>query len=83
MYMCPICNGFAKVNTICPSCNTEMDEKGRLIEQLGDYAPYLDNEGMKLFDGDSTSKTNHTCVHVFTCPTCEIEQVKSIEEVII
>ncbi|WP_157967417.1 MULTISPECIES: hypothetical protein [Paraliobacillus] len=60
-----------------------MNEKGRLIEQLGDYAPYLDNEGMKLFDGDIKSQANHTCVHVFFCPTCEKEQLKSIQEVII
>lgn len=81
MYVCPICNGLNKKYEVCHNCHEEMEEKGRLIEQLGDYAPYLEDEGMKLVDGDIHSRQNHFCVHVFVCPSCEAEKVESIEEI--
>ncbi|GGM25615.1 hypothetical protein GCM10011351_09130 [Paraliobacillus quinghaiensis] len=81
MYICPVCNGLENTTKMCANCQVNMEEQGRLIEQLGDYAPYLDDEGMKLFDGDTQSKTNHTCVHVYQCQICGQTDHVSIQEI--
>lgn len=82
MYVCPICNGLENDKKICGTCHGQMADNGRLIEQLGDYAPYLDDEGMKLFDGDKQSKTDHTCVHVYVCKNCGQVGHVSVQEIL-
>lgn len=55
----------------CKTCSTEMEDKGRSVDYLDDYSPYLDDEGLKLVDGDTDSSEEHECVHLFYCRTCQ------------
>ncbi|MCT2535542.1 hypothetical protein NC661_07295 [Aquibacillus koreensis] len=81
MYVCPVCNGLTAVTQTCPKCQHSMDHQGRLVDFMGDYIAYLEYEGTKLIDGDEESTNQHTCVHLYACPSCGEELDISIKEV--
>ncbi|MYL32386.1 hypothetical protein GLW08_06390 [Pontibacillus yanchengensis] len=80
MFVCPLCNGLQTIVVHCPACNWEMKEQGRVVDYLDDYSPYLDDEGLKLVDGDQNSSEEHECVHLYQCTKCDRDRHVSINE---
>jgi DNA-directed RNA polymerase subunit RPC12/RpoP len=81
MFVCPLCNQIEQQQYICPNCQKEMEDEGRVMDYFDDYSAYLDIEGMKLFNGYPTDQKNHECPHVFSCFNCSKEVVHLIKEV--
>jgi len=82
MYVCPSCNGLQKVIQKCSDCEGDLTDEGKLVDYLDDYSPYLDDEGLKLVDGDPQSTEDHICVHLMRCQKCGTEtHIKVSEEV--
>lgn len=80
MFICPACNGFEVLSFSCPECEGEMTDRGRLVDYLDEYSPYLDDEGLKLVDGLKHSTDEHTCLHVLYCSQCETTSEYAIQE---
>lgn len=80
MSMCPLCNGLDSLQSSCSECGTVMVDEGRYLDYFDDYSPYLEIDGMKLFDGISDDQKNEQCPHVFTCSSCNTESVQLIKE---
>lgn len=57
-----------------------MNDSGRYMDQFDDYSPYLDIDGMKKLDGIENDLENHTCPHVFDCPSCGNRQLEMVRE---
>ncbi|KGX85295.1 hypothetical protein [Pontibacillus litoralis] len=80
MFICPVCNGLQSLQMQCLNCNQIMNNQGRVADYFDEYSPYLQDEGLKMIDGDSCSSLNHTCVHLLYCFNCGNEQSYAIEE---
>ncbi|MRG86904.1 hypothetical protein [Salinibacillus xinjiangensis] len=80
MYVCPVCNGLTNMEKTCQVCSGQMVDRGRLIDYFDDYSPYLEDEDAKLVDGFLETKSNHLCVHVYHCLSCDSEVEVTIEE---
>ncbi|CQR47059.1 hypothetical protein BN1058_01348 [Paraliobacillus sp. PM-2] len=81
MFVCLACNGMVAIEEDCVKCGTKMEDVGRVINQFDDYAPYMEDEEMKLLDGDIYSKQNHHCLHLVHCPTCNHSMHVSLKEI--
>lgn len=57
-----------------------MYDQGRLIDFFDDYSPYMEDEGMKLYDGIPDSGKHHLCIHLFHCPVCDYDTQITIKE---
>jgi ribosomal protein L32 len=62
---CPLCNGMARVNDICPHCGHGLDDNGRLEDFFGPYAPYGEQDM-----GEFEREEFDLCVHLLACPRC-------------
>lgn len=80
MYVCPLCNGLKTFETNCPSCSNEMQDKGRVVDYLDDYSPYLEDEGLKAVDGVKDSRESHLCIHLTHCENCGFVENIKVEE---
>ncbi|QHE51319.1 hypothetical protein [Pontibacillus sp. HMF3514] len=80
MYVCPACNGLQKVIKNCSDCEEHLTDEGKLVDYLDEYSPYLDDEGLKLVDGDPESTEDHVCVHLLRCPKCGTETHVKVSE---
>ncbi|WP_207708767.1 hypothetical protein [Heliobacterium mobile] len=71
-WICPACNGIARISVPCRRCSTLMEDRGRLEDFAQPYSPYdIDDE----LDGDMSREvlqqaSSHDCVHLFVCPQC-------------
>ena len=81
MYVCPLCNQMMQMNYKCATCQTIMEDSGRIMDYFDDYSAYLDIEGMKRCNGYPNDQKNHECPHVFYCTNCGKEEVYLIKEV--
>lgn len=79
-HICPICNGFQKYDFQCPKCRSQMIDIGRYMDMFDDYSPYLEIDGTKKVDGIVDDQKNHSCPHVFDCPSCGERQLRIVEE---
>ncbi|MDI9447024.1 MAG: hypothetical protein QM303_00155 [Bacillota bacterium] len=68
--VCPVCNGLASVQKICPQCGRTMFDAGLLQDYYDNYSAYLEQDlyedGYRCYDQD-------TCVHLFACPCCHYD----------
>lgn len=80
MPMCPICNGFEEFSLKCNKCGEEMNESGRIMDYYDDYSAYMEIDHLKLEDGYPDTLSQHKCPHVYSCPTCLVEQIVFIKE---
>lgn len=77
--ICPVCNGFTRLQTICSTCQQPIDDAGRLADYFGDYSPYREIDDAKLTNG-FLDVANHECIHVGWCPRCRNEQLFVVSE---
>jgi hypothetical protein len=80
MSVCPICNGFATYEKICPKCSQSMTDGGRLADYYLDYSPYREIDHIKMSNGYNDVQ-NHECTHLTYCPSCGFEDVVAIGEI--
>ncbi|HPU35250.1 MAG TPA: hypothetical protein PL078_05645 [Bacillota bacterium] len=70
MPVCPLCNGLASVQRICPRCGRTMVDTGLLQDYYDNYSAYLEQniyeDGYRCYD-------HATCVHLFACPCCHYD----------
>ncbi|WP_088102702.1 hypothetical protein [Halalkalibacter urbisdiaboli] len=78
--MCPVCNGFTKVNKHCNECNSELIDYGRILDYLDDYSAYEEIEVEKESDTVEYDQRNHLCAHYLTCIECSYSVVYLIQE---
>jgi len=63
-FECPLCNALINVKEICPKCNNEMEDWGRVVDYFDPYNPYLDKDTVTM------GEPSHQCIHIFSCPNC-------------
>lgn len=80
MSICPVCNGIKQVTMICPTCYSNMEEKGRLMDYFGNYSPYMPIDQLKEIDGIAGDRKDEKCPHLFFCEGCETDLVLLIKE---
>ncbi|MDR7076719.1 transcription elongation factor Elf1 [Neobacillus niacini] len=80
MSICPICNGLREVYLQCTQCGKQMVDSGRLMDFYDDYSPYMEIDLMKMEDGYSDTNSGKKCPHLYTCPTCQKDEVIFIKE---
>jgi len=80
MSICPICNGLREVDLQCTQCGKQMVDSGRLMDFYDDYSPYMEIDLMKMEDGYSDTNSGQKCPHLYTCPTCQKDEVIFIKE---
>lgn len=78
-HICPVCNGFSRLDASCPACGHALDDSGRLYDYYGDYSPYRPIDDAKLSNGLSDLRL-HLCMHVAWCPVCRKEQQVAVQE---
>ncbi|WP_093212180.1 hypothetical protein [Sediminibacillus albus] len=81
MVACPLCNGMRVIERTCPECSNLMTDQGKLVDFMGDYSPYLDDEINKTVDGVKDSTRKHTCVHLFQCANCAGQITVTMQEI--
>jgi hypothetical protein len=60
--VCPLCNGLAAVQAICPRCGGQLADGGALENFYGPYSPYV--------DASSWPDGGDGCVHLLYCQDC-------------
>ncbi|KMJ57946.1 hypothetical protein AB685_14040 [Bacillus sp. LL01] len=80
MEICPLCNGFEDFKDSCTSCGSMLVDTGKVTDYLDDYSAYMEVNLLKMVDGDLNSLEGHVCVHLFSCPVCQKEQIIPIQE---
>ncbi|MEH7112559.1 hypothetical protein V7124_09305 [Neobacillus niacini] len=80
MSICPICNGLREVFFLCTHCGVQMQDSGRLMDFYDDYSPYMEIDLMKMEDGYPDTHSGKKCPHLFTCPSCQKDEVIFIKE---
>lgn len=80
MNICPLCNGFKKVDFTCSQCRHSLEDTGRIIDYFDDYSAYMEIEDMKKSDGYMSTNSNHECAHLFYCSYCKNGEVRLIKE---
>ncbi|MBU8880042.1 hypothetical protein BGM26_13755 [Bacillus sp. FJAT-29790] len=80
MAICPICNGFEKINAKCSVCGKALSDNGRIMDYYGNYSPYMPIDQLKLADGYPTDYTKKECPHLLKCVACGHDEVKFIKE---
>ncbi|MDG5786379.1 hypothetical protein QA612_02675 [Evansella sp. AB-P1] len=80
MSFCPVCNGMEKINKKCPSCQTIMEDEGRLHDYYDDYSAYESIDLMKLEDGIKNDNEEHLCPHLLLCKECLKDEVILVNE---
>ncbi len=70
---CPVCNGLAVTDRVCPECGETMEDGGMVEDYYGPYSPYDD---MDLYEQPEfwEMADEAPCVHLFTCPKCGYDE---------
>ena len=63
-FECPLCNALINISENCPLCKNAMVDSGPIEDYLDPYSPYLDRDIITM------GRSNHKCVHLFSCPVC-------------
>lgn len=79
MGICPLCNGFKEIQINC-QCGSKMVDSGREMDFYDDYSAYMEIDHLKLEDGYPNSFSSNQCPHLFTCVSCQRDQVLLIDE---
>ncbi|WP_160317173.1 hypothetical protein [Oxobacter pfennigii] len=58
----------------CSKCGTKMEDEGRVQDYYDNYSPYLSYGITDLADGEPPD----ICQHIFTCPTCNNDDIVNI-----
>ena len=77
---CPLCNGLTSITYLCPDCQMNMEDMGKVVDYYDDYSAYLDTDIQKETDGYPLSLEQNTCPHLLFCAQCGKDQVVSILE---
>lgn len=78
--ICPVCNGFERLQAACPDCQAEAADAGRLADQYGPYSPYRPIDDMRLTNGyDDVAR--RICLHTARCDRCGFGFVAAVSEV--
>lgn len=80
MSLCPICNQFREMHVHCNCCQTELVDKGRVMDLFDDYSAYLPVDMMKLVNGIPDDLQEEKCPHLFYCETCATGKILLILE---
>ncbi|MDF2039125.1 hypothetical protein LIT38_06620 [Bacillus sp. CMF12] len=80
MAICPVCNGFEKLEATCSSCGSSMEDSGRVMDFYDDYSAYMPIDQMKMEDGYPQDYQREECPHLLKCPSCGQDSVKLIKE---
>ncbi len=63
---CPICNGLASLNEICPNCGSPMDDYGKASDYTDPYNPYEEAQ----ISAEDAITGDGSCIHFLQCPNC-------------
>ena len=77
---CPLCNGLTSITYLCPDCQINMEDMGKVVDYYDDYSAYLDTDLQKKTDGYHHSAEQNICPHLLCCAQCAKDQVVSILE---
>lgn len=80
MAMCPLCNSFKELEIYCITCETSLDDSGKVSDFLDPYGHYNDEETVKMGDGYPNTSRDQICPHLMSCPSCGHDQVVFIQE---
>ena len=80
MALCPLCNGLKHIHLYCPECNSEMEDKGKVMDYYDEYSAYEDTDTLKKNDGFPHSQLYGQCPHLMKCPKCFHDEVILIKE---
>ncbi|WDV47282.1 hypothetical protein PV797_06135 [Clostridiaceae bacterium M8S5] len=75
--ICPMCNGVKELVVNCDVCGRKMIDKGRVVDYMDNYSPYLSSSITELVDGASCEE----CMHLFTCKSCNIDKQVAINKI--
>ncbi|HEY0828640.1 MAG TPA: hypothetical protein VGE40_11130 [Bacilli bacterium] len=79
LYNCPVCNGLQDLTVLCPKCQHQAVDHGRIDDYAGPYSPYRPIDDLKLTNG-FPDLVNHQCVHVAYCKECNYLFTSVIDE---
>ncbi|NLW24518.1 MAG: hypothetical protein GXY91_04650 [Clostridia bacterium] len=68
-YGCPICNGLMSIDEICPYCQQNMKDMGRIEDLYTPYSPYEEQDDIPILQ-----ESINSCIHLFSCPECIYEE---------
>jgi hypothetical protein len=80
MGVCPVCNGFQRIEEKCPACQNTIEDQGRVMDYFDDYSPYMQIDLMKLEDGLQDDFEKGKCPHLLKCSQCGYEKTYLIKE---
>lgn len=80
MTICPVCNGFYRLNFACPTCKIEITDLGRIMDYYDDYSAYMPIDQLKLEDGFQHDYENKECPHLISCSKCGYQNVYFVKE---
>lgn len=80
MALCPLCNGLKKIHLYCPKCNSEMEDKGKVMDYDDEYSAYEEIDTLKKNDGFPHSLLHGQCPHLMKCTKCFHSEVILIKE---
>lgn len=79
-FVCPVCNGFKTLISLCPNCGQSLDDQGRLFDFFSDYSPYRPIDDLKKTD-HLPDLANHLCPHQVICSSCNYTDIQLIQEI--
>jgi len=79
LYVCPVCNGLQSVHAVCPACQLQLDDMGKLSDYYGPYSPYRPIDDLKLTNG-MFDYAGRRCIHLAICPACRQETFIAVKE---
>ena len=66
---CPVCNGLIAIGEYCKSCNSVMEDLGRIEDYYTPYSPYEEQDGIPILQ-----ESTENCIHLFQCLGCDNEK---------
>jgi len=77
--LCPICNGFEQLSTVCPNCQSRMIDYGQIHDYSGPYSPYLPDVVGAASSLMETMDVVRECQHVVYCLECGLTCEVSVQ----
>nr|WP_232735834.1 hypothetical protein [Alteribacter populi] len=78
--MCPVCNGFTKIELQCEQCGKPLTDCGKYTDYFDKYSAYEEIDAVKLADGIKKDSAIGQCPHLLFCDSCHIERIVIIDE---
>ncbi|WP_035099643.1 hypothetical protein [Aneurinibacillus terranovensis] len=78
--MCPVCNGFSRLEEKCPTCRHLMEDEGNIQSYYGPYSPYRGIDDEKLYN-NYPDLVAHQCIHVLACEHCGHQATYAVQEI--